>query len=443
MKNRYIEYLSALKNPFKKLAKIEFLQPDNSVAFSLDNNYHRGYNTLHDSRAFIQSGSLNVNLQNGQRRTATVTLANIDNAYDYSINKIWFGQRIRLSMGLILPDGTDFYLPQGVFYVNAPNNVYSPSERTVTLNLVDKWSYLDGSLFGNLENTYQIPATDGAGTSTNTNIFSAMSSILQLSRIDFSNNAPSELQIDNVAPVFTSYYNGKTYQIDDSGTTAPMTDIPYDITVGSADSGTFADVLLELNTILAGWIGYDQTGTLRVEPSQDDIDDSNRAILWSFDPLEQNLCSISETFKDSEVYNDIIITGESLSDTEIYGRATNFDPKSDTNVNIIGKKTYRENRAEYWNPQQCVDVAAWMLKRKTVLQKSISITSTQMFHLSENNLVTVRRTDKPGNPIERHIIQSFSLPIAETGSMTIECTSVNDIPNFTYESSKTETESTT
>ncbi|MBS5733866.1 MAG: hypothetical protein KHW87_04075 [Clostridiales bacterium] len=345
-------------------------------------------------------------------------------------------------MGLILPDGTDFYLPQGVFYVNAPNNVYSPSERTVTLNLVDKWSYLDGSLFGNLENTYQIPATDGAGTSTNTNIFSAMSSILKLSRIDFSNNAPSELQIDNVSPVFTSYYNGKTYIIDDSGKTAPMTDIPYDITVGSADSGTFADVLLELNTILAGWIGYDQTGTLRVEPSQDDIDDSNRAILWSFDPLEQNLCSISETFKDSDVYNDIIITGESLSDTEIYGRATNFDPKSDTNVNIIGKKTYRENRAEYWNPQQCVDVAAWMLKRKTVLQKSISITSTQMFHLSENNLVTVRRTDKPGNPIERHIIQSFSLPIAETGSMTIECTSVNDIPNFTYESSQTETEET-
>lgn len=185
MTNRYIEYLSALKNPFKKLAKIEFLQPDNSVAFSLDNNYQRGYNTLHDSRAFIQSGSLNVSLQNGQRRTATVTLANIDNAYDYSINKIWFGQRIRLSMGLILPDGTDFYLPQGVFYVNAPNNVYSPSERTVTLNLVDKWSYLDGSLFGNLENTYQIPATDGAGTSTNTNIFRAMSSILQLSRHRF------------------------------------------------------------------------------------------------------------------------------------------------------------------------------------------------------------------------------------------------------------------
>lgn len=50
---RYAEYLKALTKPFKKLAKLEFLQPDNSVAFSLDNNYKRGYMTKYDTRAFI------------------------------------------------------------------------------------------------------------------------------------------------------------------------------------------------------------------------------------------------------------------------------------------------------------------------------------------------------------------------------------------------------
>ena len=56
-----------------------------------------------------------------------------------------------------------------------------------------------------------------------------------------------------------------------------------------------------------------------------------------------------------------------------------------------------------------------------------------MFHLVENNLITVQRTDKQGSPIEKHLIQSFTLPIAETGQMTINCVSVNDLPNLQTE----------
>ena len=78
----------------------------------------------------------------------------------------------------------------------------------------------------------------------------------------------------------------------------------------------------------------------------------------------------------------------------------------------------------------CV-LARWILKRKTVLQKSVTIECGQMFHLIENRLVSVKRTDKAGSPIEKHLIQGFTIPIGETGSMSISCTSVNDLPNFT------------
>ena len=146
MTNRYAQYLQALKSGkgFQKLSKLEFLQPDGSVAFSLGNTFKRGYMTTHDSRAFIQGGTLNVSLQNGERRKATVTLANLDDAFDYNINKIWFGQQVRLLMGLVLPDGTDFYLPQGVFYIKDPQAVCQPDSRPVTFPLVDKWNYLNG-----------------------------------------------------------------------------------------------------------------------------------------------------------------------------------------------------------------------------------------------------------------------------------------------------------
>ena len=98
-------YLNALKGNFKKLARIDFLQPDGTVAFSIDNK-----ETGRRNRTFIQDGSLTVNLQNGKRRVASIKLSNAGHDYDYSVNKLWFGQQIRLMEGLELPDGEEFYL---------------------------------------------------------------------------------------------------------------------------------------------------------------------------------------------------------------------------------------------------------------------------------------------------------------------------------------------
>ena len=116
------QYREIISNPDKieKLAKLEFLNDDNTIAFVVDNTYKRGYGGYTTgSRAFLQDGSLSVSLQNGKRRQASIVFENLDNEFDYSISQ-WVGQRIRLSMGLILPDGSPYYLPQGVFYVDSP-----------------------------------------------------------------------------------------------------------------------------------------------------------------------------------------------------------------------------------------------------------------------------------------------------------------------------------
>lgn len=424
MVNKYQQYLEQLTKPFRKLAKIEFLQPDNSVAFSLDNNYKRGYRTKFDTRAFIQNGLLTVSLKNGQRRNANINLSNLDGAFDYAVNKIWFGQKIRLLMGLKLPDGTDFYLSQGVFYINNPTSIFKPNQKEVTYNLVDKWSYLDGTLFGNLSAGYQVNRNTASGS-----LWTAMRDILLLSKKDLSTQTNDiSLQLDNVKPIFTTYY-------DRVGSTLPS-NVPYDVIV-NGESSNIGKLLLELNNIIVGWIGYDQTGALRVDASQNDIEDSSKPILWNFTPQNSQLLGISETIKNSEVYNEVLIVGQSIEGSEVYGRVQNIDPKSDTNINLIGRRTYRESQPNFTTTQQCLDLAGFRLKRKTVLQKSITIESSQIFHLAENNLVTVKRTDKEGSPIERHLIQSYSLPIGETGAMSISCVSVNDLPNLVTNQSTT------
>lgn len=430
---RYLRYLDALLNPFQKLTKLEFLQPDNSVAFFLSNanGYRRGYNPKYQSSALVQQGTLSVSFQNGARRKASITLSDIDNAFEYNVNNIWFGQKIRLSMGLVLPDGTDFYLPQMVGLIKNPQSVLSENQKTITFPLVDKWANLDGSLFGKLTDTYTAKQSTAEYA-----VYTAIANLLKTSIYDHKLTDDINAMIDNVAPIFTNYYDGKNYAVldgDGSQTrTASMTEIPFDISENGGSN--FAQLLLQFNDVLAGIIGYDQTGALRLEPSQTDINDIEKPVLWQFTQRNSTLSQISETIKNDEVYNDVIIVGGGNTDGGIWGRASNDDPNSDTSISAIGLKTYRETKANYFNTKQCTALAEYYLKRKTILQKSVNITSSQMFHLVENQLVSVQRTDKPHNPTERHLINSFSLPIGETGAMTINATSVADIPNFTVTS---------
>ena len=403
----YHAYLQALKSGLVKLCKLEFLQPDGSVAFVLDNNDRNPR-----SNAFIQDGSLSVNLQNGPRRQASVTLANLDGAYDYNVNRVWFGQEIRLSEGLVLPNGTEFYLPQGIFLVKDPQEVHQPNRRDVTYQLVDKWANLDGTLFGRLDGIYEIPI--------GSDIFVTIASLLEMDR---GNGRP----IDRMTPIFTDYYNGMTTTLPD-GSTAGNTVTPYTLRCDS-DTGTIAELILGLNTMLAGWVGYDQTGRFRLDPSQDDILDTKKPIQHTFTPTEAQFLGPTYTVRNSEMFNDVIICGEALNaHPQANGRATNLDPSSDTNVNLVGRKTYRESKPGYYTDDICEAYAEFKLKRMTVLQKSVSIESTQMFHLVENQLVAIRRLDKPGGPIERHLVQGFTRPLARAGSMTINAVSVSDFP---------------
>ena len=410
MVNRFHEYISALRSPFRKLCKLEFLQPDNTVAFVVSNNPKDKR-----SRCLLQQGSINVNLQNGQRRQASVTFDNQSGEFDYSVNKLWFGTKIRLSEGLVLPDGTDFYLPQGVFYIKDPHEERNPNRTVITHTLVDKWAMLDGTLGGHLDGIYEVPMGSP--------IFPAIASVL-------SENMGNGVPYDNVTPVFTNYYNGMTTTLPDGSTVSNVV-TPYTLRV-SSDTGTRAEVILGLNTMLAGWVGYDATGRFRLMPSQDDIVDTSKPVQWSFDPSQTQFLGATYDIKNSEVRNDVIVMGEALGTSpQANGRATNIDPASDTNVNLIGYKTLRIAKQGFYTDDICEAQAVFELKRRTVLQKAVSISSTQMFHLSENNLVEIRRPDKPGSPIERHLIQGFTRPLGETGAMTINAVSVQDFPTAT------------
>ena len=405
----YTETLRA--GNFKKLCRLRFLNPDGSTAFAVDNDPMNP-----KSAAFIASGSMTVNMQNGTRRTADVTLHNAGGEFDYDYNKVWFGTEIALDMGLVLPDGTEFYLPQGVFRVVNPNEAVNPAERTAHFSLTDKWAGIDGTLNGKLEASYIVQS--------GTNIFAPIASALQQDRGD---GQP----YDRVTPCFTEYYNGLTQQLPD-GTTANLTDAPYTLTTDS-DSGSVASLIMGLAVdMLNAWVGYDQTGRLRVDPSQDDIDDSDKPVLWRFTMDEAQLIGLAYASKIEDVRNDYIVVGMQMDDyTQPAARVQNLDPKSDTNINLIGRRTERESRPEFGTVTICTDYAEWKLKRTAVLHKAVSVSCNQIFHLEENGLIEIIRTDKTPAVPELHLVQGFTLPLTGEEPMTITATSVHDFPDAT------------
>ena len=407
---KYLDYLQMLRKPFQKLCRLRFLQPDGSTAFALDNNANNAR-----AGAFIANGTITHNWQNGRRTSASVTLSNVDGAFDYNFNTVWFGQEIALDEGLVLSDGvTEFYIQQGVFLIENPQESVQPTGRTASYSLVDKTAALDGSLGGKLEGTYQVNAGN--------NIFSPIASLLAEVK---ANGYP----VDRVAPVFTEYYNGLTQELPD-GTTESMVNAPYTLTVEGGQ--TKWDVIAGLAAMVNAWVGYDETGALRLDPSQDDILDSDKPVLWDFSMDEAELCGLTYAVKNTEVYNDIIVVGDMLDDnSQPKGRAVIADPKSPVDINAIGRKTLRIQKAGFGSDQQCKDFAEWQVKRSSVLQRAVTISCSQMFHIRGNELVTVVRTDKAGSPKERHLIQGFSRPLAANGAMAITATSVNDFYSAT------------
>lgn len=416
----FAEYISTVaRGSFTKIARLRFLNSDGATAFALDNNPKNKR-----SGTFIQDGgSLNVNLQNGMRRKATITLSNIDGSYDYNVNKVWFGDQIALDMGILLSGNREFYLPQGVFYVSNPEEAFQPKSRTAKYNLVDKWAYLNGSLFGNLMGMMKINIGE--------NILQAIADTLLIDRFSLAQKKTGKTPIDGTPPILTNYYNGRTVVRKSDGRTIPVTSVPYTYICDST-SGTIADVILGLNEMLVGIVGYNSTGHFVLNPSQDDILDADKPVIWQFSPDNAEFLGATYSVKNEDVYNDIIVCGQSLSNSpEARGRAVNLDPASDTNIMIIGDKCKRISKTGFYADQQCEDFARWTLKRQSVLQKSVTISSTQLFHLEENNLVTIRRIDKPGMPVERHLLTGYTLPIGQTGEMTLSCTAVNDMPSAT------------
>ena len=521
------KYLDVVSGNFRKAVKVEWLNPDESVAFEFTN-------ALYDINV-----DLSVNYQNGSRRTCTITLNNDRNQFPINFNNIWLGQKFKLWEGVYIDEKTPYYLPQGVFYISNPDEVYQPSTRTIKINGVDKWAFLDGTLHGRLSSTYQ--------TNIGTDLYEATKSLLSLHRIPptkeiTGSNIEDYFKVENGMSYFE--YNGSAFVSNNKGsndaTAQTILTAKRNMTIGfkysySSRSGdlfylsvggkiveekagadtmaksfsgnilegqqiifkyvrdgystqwndqctfynimigdyfniidptppfvspaflnkktsvdgsevevwkcpytakvergkTYADVLLEYATILCAHIYYDVNGRLTIEPlidTADDITDTNKEILWHYTIEEKSFLGLTQKHNFDKIYNDIIVLGNVVNGYQFKARVQNRNIMSNTCVQKIGLKTkdpIEDN--QYYSDDQCKELAMYHAKVDTILQKSGDISSTPLYHLDVNKLVTV---STPNNNMSKELFLITGFTLNSSNSMSVNVTSVNVLKDF-------------
>lgn len=391
----FYDYLEAVKKPvLVPCLKLEWLNPDDSIAYEITTDL---YNT---------NGTLNVTNQSGCRRTFNLQIHNVDGRYDIDVNKVWLGQKVKLYLGLYI-DGTPYLIQQGVFYLTNPTDIMNTAENCIQLNCTDKWSYLDGTLFGNLDGIYKIPV--------NSDIFDAIKALLLTDR---GNGVP----IDSTKPNISTFFNTKMTALS-NGELVSVLKTPFTATIDKGQ--TYADVLLQFNTMLAGVIYYDTVGRLNVEPNETDLLDKDKEILYKFDQNNSDILGKSQEFKFTEVFNDILCVGATTNGYLAKGRAINNNIKSDLCVQRIGKKTKVYEDTNYYSDGLCQDWANYLLRNNTILQTSLSLQTIPLYHLDVNKLITITNT-KYHLKEEKFLINSLSIPLG-LGQMTISATSINEL----------------
>ena len=106
----------------------------------------------------LNTGSLNINYQQGQRRSLSFSLDNTTGKFtpDGLQGTLWLDSKLKLELGMEFSNGDIVWNSAGVFVVGQPNATRQQATKTVEVQCYDKFALLDGTLGGVLDSTYQV-----------------------------------------------------------------------------------------------------------------------------------------------------------------------------------------------------------------------------------------------------------------------------------------------
>lgn len=385
--NISLSYLAdVLKRPIiKPLFRLFVLNSDETVSYEIP-----------QEDIILDTGNFNENYQNGQRKSLTINLVNIDGKYTPSINTIWVHNKFRFDVGLEF-DGKEYWFPRGIYILNNPSVVHNSADKQVSLSLADKFALLEGKQ-GTLETTYEIP--EGSVIKD---------AIIGILTIDNGSGYPIDLK----PIIYDRAFEGRT--------------MPYTL---SKDAGsTFGEMILEIGNILSAEIYYNSQGNLCVMNINETTLDVQKASLWDYDDVERDYFNSTASYDFENVVNEVQVVGDNINNDIFSAMAQNTNPLSPLCIARIGRRIEYINDSNIYSDALAQDRAQYELRKRSIVNTSISLNVSFNPLLFVNNLINISDSQYKYDR-ERFLIQSISYQLGTNCQMTIECSNINNFNQY-------------
>lgn len=363
---------------------------------------HENENFAEDITQYVQmdSGSLNINYQQGQRRSLSFVLDNSTGKFLPDINSLWMNTKFKLELGLKFNENDYVYNDAGIFVISNPEATRSGAQRTMSVQCEDKFALLDGTLGGTLDTTYEIPV--------GSNIMESVQRILM-------ENNGNGYPIDSKPFIFDAAYQDNVTQY----------------TLSKEAGGSLGDLIIDLANMIACDVWYGIDGNLIFRSGTQDITKMNQPTLWEYKDTEAEYLDNTTTYNFTDVKNIVVVVASNTSDSSYYsGTATNTNPQSPTRASVIGNKLKYITDSNISSDSLALDRAQYELVKSSILANTISFNSSYMIHLDVNNCITL--TDSHyGYFMDRFVIQSLTIPLGANSKITVSCSNVRTLPYYT------------
>jgi hypothetical protein len=334
-------------------------------------------------------GEVSVDLRRPVRRTFSFSLNNNNNLFDWGENNlIWIDKRVKLYIGLKLPDGSVEYAPQGVFIISEPQDSHTADGKKTVITGQDKMWLM----------------TDRRG------------------KFIYETTLEEGLNIGEALKLIAMKSGETLFNFDEITET-----VPYTLTYQAGDN--IYKALEELSLLAKGIIYYDVFGYLRFKKIDLDAYD-NEPIHWFYrynDPNEKFYTGNIRKFDETELANHIIVLGGSgqtaISSFEIIVDEENpiwrGNPYS---IQKIGTLTYFHNNG---NPDgllttddECKWRAKYELMHRLQYAERVSLSITPNYIHDAGEIIEI--VDEENSVEGKYLLERFSLPI-NPSIMTCEC----------------------
>jgi hypothetical protein len=363
-------YLNALKsNTRDYLIKLEFLDANENVTSTLTPD--------------LLDGKINIDLKNGSRRSATLTLQNKDLRFlPNPDGEIWLNTKIRIYTGIKV-NGEEYYNSQGIFVLGEPESDSNFAEKTATLNLYDKFTMLDGTLGGELLNDIII--------NVNTKIEDAVKSIA---------TEAGEIKSPLIEPTNET--------------------LPYTLILNAGQ--TYFDILNQLAKVLSWVVYYDRNGYLRFEPPSE-LDTAGS--VWDFTD-DTLYMGASKRLDYTKVKNKIRVVGDTIQGEIFDATAEDANLSSPTRTSLIGTRGKLIEDDIIYSASLAQQRADYELQQSISIYESVNANCVPIDFLDVDNVITITDASLGLNQT-RYLVQSVSLPLKQNSSQQLN---VWQIRNF-------------